>query len=140
MWASRLPSLVQKPSDGAADENEEKVKGVEAAGAARVRQELDDPPKHEKRGGDHQSDADLADSRRRGPSVGGYHAPRPQTPRASGAQICLCIWSCIRTGSRSPRIHPANRAGSNWPNAQLISTALTRAARLWRGVTSRAHS
>src|SRR5260370_18541828 len=109
--ASRPPGLVQQPSDCADDQHEEKIKRVEAAGAARVCQKLDDPPEREKPGGNHQADPDPANSRERG--LGGGFRPglRLQTPRASGAPMCLCICSCIRTGNPSGRINPATNPG-----------------------------
>jgi hypothetical protein len=62
LWASRLPSLVEQPSDRTRDQHEEKIKSVKRAGAARVGQELDDPPEREKPAGNHQANPDLADS------------------------------------------------------------------------------
>jgi hypothetical protein len=138
--AAHVPGLVKEPSNDADDRNGSQIKSVETPGATRVRQEFDNPPKREEPNKNHYSEPNLADARERGLRIGSGHGRRPQTPRASGAQMCLCIWSCIRTGRRSSRIHPASSAGSSRPNTQLISTALTRGARLSRRSTSRAHS
>ena len=79
------PGLVQEPSEGADDQKKKKIKGVEAAGTARVGYEFDYPPYCEKPGANHQAKPDLPDL-------------------AAFRCRCLCVEGCHGSDSDAARV------------------------------------